>query len=84
MTLMSMIKAEASRPSVLHYQRSMTMLKTRALTNEGDDGDFLTVLVLKTCGNPITIATCIGRASDARKHVTRNHDKGGEDGNDSP
>lgn len=53
-------------------------------TNESNDVDFLTELILKTSSDPITISACVGRVSDASEHITRDHDEGGRDGCQSP
>lgn len=62
----------------------MLLQNGRALTDKGDDRDFLTELVLKTSSEPIAIATGIRRPSDTREHVTGSHDKGRDDGDDGP
>ena len=53
-------------------------------TNERDDLDLLTVLILVSGGNPAAVTSGVGRVANTSEHVARRHDKYDENGADSP
>lgn len=84
-TMTSIRKAKAKSPSA----KSDVSLRCQARynvkhTNESHNLDFLSKLILVSCSNPISITSVIWNIPDTSEHVSRSHNKRGDDGASCP